>query len=280
MVAHFEFFPRVIYYIADYFKSPLLLFILFGIIIYGTLFHAIKKYSYSIYESLIIYLVTLYISSLSIMRQSAAGAILFLGFGFIQEKKLIKYIITCIIAFNFHNSAIIGLILYPLYHMRYGFVVIFMILFLFSYKFIFPLILSNFKYLNYFLNPNDFAGGTLTRLFYTGLFLYCMIIALCTNNFRQNRGLFSLVTVGIGLPFLLGGHVGGRLAEYFYIYFILLMPSVNKKLHIHKRASVMIVFYVYFFLILTATVYLSKSSEYVPYRFYFFTDKTLMFKSN
>jgi hypothetical protein len=274
-VAHFEYFPRIIYRIADYFNTPLLVFVIFGLINYILIFYTINKLSISKYESLIIFFSMFYLTTLSIIRQGTAVAIIFYGFKYIKKKKLIKYIITCIIAFNFHRSAIIGFLLYPLYYISYYYVIGFICIFTLGIRYVLPRILETYfpRYISYIVKEGLMdTSGHYMRIFYIVLLLYCIIISYIGKTFKKNRGLFSIITLGVILPFVLGGHTGGRIAEYFLIYFVLLIPNINSKLNINKRIIILIPFYMYFFLYLLSTVYLSKSSEYVPYRFYFLTD--------
>lgn len=62
----------------------------------------------------LLYFFWLYGYSLNLMRQCIAVAIVLWGSKYIFNRKLVKYIITAIIATGFHYSAIISLILYPL----------------------------------------------------------------------------------------------------------------------------------------------------------------------
>jgi hypothetical protein len=274
-IENLEYLSKIIFYIANYFEEPLLIFILFGVINYGFIFYIIYKYSSSRYESLIVFFALFYFTTLSTIRQSIAVSIIFYGYRFIKTKKLFWYIIICLIAFNFHISAIIGLFLYPFYHLKYRYTISFSLLFFGGLYFLLPIFLKNYfqKYLPYL----EFQGimnqsGNYIRIFYVGIFMYCLIIACVYNNFNKNAGLFSIITLGILFPFILGSHTGGRISQYFLIYLILLIPNVNSKLNITKRVVVLSIFYIYFFIYLLTTVYASKSTEYVPYRFYFLTD--------
>jgi hypothetical protein len=275
IITNFEYFPRIIYHISDYFDIPILVFVIFGLINYVLIFYTIDKTSTSRYESLIIFFAMFYLTTLSTLRQSTAVAIIFYGFKYIKKKKLIKYIITCIIAFNFHRSAIIGFLLYPLYYISYYYVIGTLGALVLGIRYILPKILAVYfpRYVAYLVNQALVeASGNYMRLFYIGLLFYCIVIACLGKIFGKNRGFFSIITLGVALPFILGGHTGGRIAEYFLIYFVLLVPNVNSKLKINKRVIFLSTFYIYFFLYLLTTVYLSKSSDYIPYRFYFLTD--------
>ena len=52
------------------------------------------------------------------LRQSIAMGIIIFAFKYIQDKKVIKYIICVIIAMYFHKSAMFCLIFYPVYHAK------------------------------------------------------------------------------------------------------------------------------------------------------------------
>lgn len=62
-----------------------------------------------------IYFFWLFPYSLNLMRQSIAISIIFWAFKFVEQKCLIKYIICVLLASMFHVTALIGIIIYPLY---------------------------------------------------------------------------------------------------------------------------------------------------------------------
>lgn len=68
-----------------------------------------KKYAW---VGIMIYLFWFYPFSLNIMRQSIAVAILLWNYKNIRDKKTFKYLFWCFIAFGFHKTAIIGLLIY------------------------------------------------------------------------------------------------------------------------------------------------------------------------
>ncbi|MGJ0841791.1 EpsG family protein [Clostridium tertium] len=68
---------------------------------------------------LIFYLMN-YNVSLNMMRQWIAMALLFYGFRYVLERKLIKFIIVVLISMMFHNSAMLGILFYLIYAFIYS----------------------------------------------------------------------------------------------------------------------------------------------------------------
>ena len=281
IINRYELFPRLFFYIADFFNLPFLFFFFLALINYILVFNVIKKYSLSTYESIIIFISMFYLSNLSTIRQGAAVAVLFYGFKYINKRKLFKYILICIIAFNFHRTAIIGLIFYPLYYMKYIKVIyLSSIIVVFTYFILPKLLEAYFPYFLLYIKNRNLAesSGNFMKYFYLILFVYCLVNTIKNKDLKNNNGYLSITTVGVLFPFILGGHTGGRIAEYFLIYFILLYPSANKKIKINKRAILLIAFYAYFFIFLFVSVFVNKSNEYVPYQLYFLADRTAPLK--
>lgn len=52
------------------------------------------------------------------MRQSVSLGILLFAYRFAREKKLIPFLLCCLIAFGFHNSSLVFLIIYPLSYVK------------------------------------------------------------------------------------------------------------------------------------------------------------------
>lgn len=66
--------------------------------------------------AMLIFYFMFYASSLNLMRQWIAISIIFYGFHFIQDGKTKKYLFCVILAMLFHNSAIIGIIIWLIYY--------------------------------------------------------------------------------------------------------------------------------------------------------------------
>lgn len=262
-------FDRVICAIAGKLKQPIILFSIYAIITYYILGITIYNYSVDKYTSLIIYLCLFYLSGLSTIRQEIAVAVVFYGYKYVKEKKLMKYLIICFLAMCFHKTAIIAISFYPIYYSSKNLIYTFIACSIVFFKVLLPKIIAYF--FPFFMSYLDFNGiakssGNLTKLFYLFIYIYLFIIS---KRIDINKGLLNIVSIGVLLPFLLGGHTGGRLAEYFLLYYTLLIPEANRRFSINYRIIFLIPFYIFFFLFLYTSVNINKSNEYVPFRWYF-----------
>lgn len=260
---------RWIYYIANYLNQPLIVFTTYAFIIYGTVGKSIRDNSVDEYESLIIYMALFYLISLSSMRQHAAAAICLWGFRYIKDKKPFKYIFVCLIAMLAHKSAILALLVYPLYYIPRKYIIIIGTIFFLGFRIILPRILGSLfpVYLMYINSEFASKSGNLVKLFYTALLLYITLF-----HSKDNDGFFNICFVGVVLLWCLGGMTGERAGRYFLIYFIFALPSCNRKFSIQYRILFLIPFYLYFFFYLYTTISKNNSKQYVPFRWYFLED--------
>lgn len=266
----FEILNRIIFFAAGMLRMPIVMFFIYATITYSLVGYTIDKHSSSRFESLVIYISLFYLVSLSILRQATAVAIIFFGYRYIKKKNILKYIMVCLLAFCFHNSAIIGLFIYFIYYMdrRYVLFICFMG-YIFFYHILLPIlgVISPY-YANYFTNDElKNASGNYEKLFYLVLLIYCIVAN--KKGDRDSSGLLNICTLGVFFPFIMGGHTGGRVASYFLIYYLLLIPKVNKKFSIKYKSLFLVPFYCYFFLYLVVNATSNTSSGYIPFRWFF-----------
>lgn len=255
---------KAIIYITDYLGQPIVFFAIYAVIIYSLICRTFEKYSVSKYESLIIYIAVFYVFSLNGIRQAAAIAVAFWGYKYIEERKPVRYFLTCAVAVCFHYSALIVFIFYPIYHLKIYWSFIASILFIIGMKVVLPVVVSNlFQAFVMYLDPNFLTdnGRGLTKIFYLLVYIYCLIL-----HPKDSVGYLNICTLGVTLPFVIGSHTGERMAQYFLIYYCLLIPKCNKRFDINYRALFLMLFYIYFFLYLFAC---NGSNEYIPFRWYF-----------
>ena len=255
---------------AGYLNQPLVMFSVYAIITYANIGILIHKYSVSNFESLMIYVCLFYLTDLSTIRQAIAVSVVFYGFTFIEQRKFLKYFLVCIVAVLFHKSAVIALLFYHLYYAKPMAIVFIMVSIYTGMKVVLPKILGSILPLfMLYLEKGGIkdSSGSFQRLFYLILFIYALVF-----HRKKSVGLVNICAVGVALPFVLGGHTGGRLAQYFLIYYCLLLPECNKRFNINYRILFMIPFYAYFFMYLIVSVTANHSDEYVPFRWYFLED--------
>ena len=82
---------------------------------------ALKHYTPYVVWGLFVYYALLYVTiEFSLLRQAIAAAICFYSFRYIEEKKLVKYVLLIVLAMSFHRSAIVMLPLYFLLRIRFS----------------------------------------------------------------------------------------------------------------------------------------------------------------
>lgn len=268
-IQRLEPFNKIICTIAGNLQQPWILFTFYSVITYSLIGKTINDFSSSKYESLMIYLCLFFLSGLSTIRQEIAVAIIFFGYRYILEKKIVKYFFTCMLAMCFHKTAIIAIIFYPLYYLGLSVSIMLITIFGVFFKVILPRIVGAFfPYFMIYLNGGlGSSSGNLQKIFYFLLFIYAFVLH---KNKREHIGLLNICVIGCMLPFILGGHTGGRLGEYFLIYYTLLIPECSKRLNIKYRVVFLIPLYAFFFMYLLVSVNVNHSNEYVPFRWYFF----------
>ena len=75
-------------------------------------YHIFKESEHPYYSVLLFFATNVFFLSMNMIRQSIAIMIFVFGISAIREKKFLKYLIICLIAFSFHSAAIIYLPLY------------------------------------------------------------------------------------------------------------------------------------------------------------------------
>ena len=247
------------------------LFVLFyGFLSVTIKYQAIIKYSSSIKLSLLTFFSYFFLlQSVIQIRAGVATSIFLISIGYIYEKKIFKYILSCISAIIFHISS---LILVPLYFLNPKHLngKLYKLILLFSLtipiigksliEIIIPLIPSGIiqtkisGYLTY-SNSEEFYYGN-----YIGVILRLLIAILIINNIEKINSkhkyiLVKIYAIAITLFFCLSSLpiVAGRVLEYLQVVEILLIPYLLYCLKNKKIALVLILLYS-FFIFYTKTI--------------------------
>lgn len=260
---------QIIVRITAYLGNPQLLFIIFAIITYTAIFSTIWKYSNNVGISCIIYLSLLYLNSLGTIRQASAVAIVFFCVRFIYNKQLIKYCIGIFIATMFHLSAILAIIIYPLINwLNYKWMTIVVILVSLSAFLSLNILLSNSdlaQYHHYLGLADELKGGNLIKYFYLSLGIIMTITSYHFHEYNAMK-LALLGLLGACFPFLIGGHLGTRLAEYFIVFYCLSIPKVLSHFPYMYRQLTLIGFGLYFLLTIKISMNNPTKTIYTPYQ--------------
>jgi|GEM_PF-1975532 len=95
-----------------------LFLVIYNIILLTIYYYTFKKYSVNVPLAIICMILTVYFQSIFVLRQHLAISILLLSLPFIINKKLIPYLLICVLAFNIHISAIAWLPVYFIYNIE------------------------------------------------------------------------------------------------------------------------------------------------------------------
>lgn len=92
-----------------------------AIVITGAICFFCRKYSISVFMSILLFVILQFSGTLNIMRQFLALSIVLFSIPFVIKRRFIAFVICCIIASTFHKSAILAVGLYFLYPLKFKF---------------------------------------------------------------------------------------------------------------------------------------------------------------
>lgn len=248
--------------------NPFLFFIISGIIIYPLTFYAFKQNSASPAISLIVYVGLFYLISCSIVRQAIAVSICLYAYKYLVQKSFYKYLFFIAIATLFHYSAAVTLVIYPIYHwFKFGFVLIGLVVLVLIRNVFLGLLESYGLYADYLSRLNDMEGGALTRYFYVMIFLSFFLVIKRKGYTMEEKRMFSIISIGLFAPYLLGSAMGERIGYYFIIYYCYLIPLLLRGKKAYKKGIYALIFSFYFLVMIYFTSNIGgQKSAYTPYR--------------
>lgn len=253
---------------------------------YLTVYHALKILRLNktqICQALLVYILwySLYLGSFSVIRQSLSVAFGLLMFAYIQKKSYIKSIISLIIAIHLHPSALVLILVYPVYFLRNRINLKLILIVSAGITFSLLLITKLIEsipilkiYLGY-LSWNTNTGGlmVLIDMFLTAYLIFSFYRLRHIPVIGMQCYFLSIITfLGRSMAFLLGiTSVLSRIFDYFLIFMIfIIFPSIKIFKDNTKIANIVTLFMVLFFIVY---LQISKggtdlaSSGYVPYKF-------------
>ena len=179
-----------------------------------------------------------------------------------------KYFFVVLIAGMFHYSAFIALFFPFIYRycstrtmivlLGVGFVIIY-----FGMGLIEHIPLIGIYATRYFEVMDQIEGGTFQRLFMWALLVFLWIFR--RRDDQEASRLLVLCTFGSIFPVLLGSHLGGRMAQYFYIFMCICAPMILARRHRIVRTAYLLALLSWFF----AYIYIAvddDSKAYIPYQ--------------
>lgn len=213
------------------FNNFTIFLLIISVIIIGTYYRMIKKYSPYIFISVLLFLLTVFNQSLFVLRQHLAIAICLFAIPSILERRHIKFLIIVFIAFLFHRTALIFLPIYYLYGINNKIrllvimIVTFVILMILSEN-LFDLVVDNVnRYSNY--------EGEHSIITYFLPLVVLIFYVFCLKSHVFDDGINKLVFILLILAFAISAafvkNPGiGRLNVYYTCITILALPIALK----------------------------------------------------
>lgn len=206
---------------------------------------SVKKYSDNILFSLFLYVAsTSYTTSMNISRQYIAIGIIFFAYRFILEEKFVKYALMVVLAYWFHNSALIMLPMYFILRQKelskwsilwFGIALVMMI----NFETIAGVLIKGTTYEHYTSSIGEDNGMNPIRTLKD--VVVCLPIILLRKNINKNKEkpsfLYNAVLISIMISVAsMAFKYAYRFNEYFSIGILVLLPSMIKSLEYRFRS--------------------------------------------
>lgn len=250
--------------LARYFNYPHIYMVVIGCISLSFTIYSIKTYNPKLWViGVFVFLGLFYLKGFATMRQAAAVGIIVWGYRFVAKKQCIKYLLCCLFAFLFHYSSIAAIPIYYIYnYINKKNISLFIIAILCIPSILF--LLSTTRYSSYL--QEDLSGGNVIRFIYILILGGITILDYKAKTIAKHQALYYVIFLGCFAPFLLGGHIGGRVAEYYLCYFYFLIPRVLTKYNNETKILVCFFFcFLFLFQIYHSHINATEKDQYIPY---------------
>ena len=184
------------------------------------------------------------------MRQAMAMSICLLAYTYAKNKKLVKFLLTILVAILFHKSALIFLIVYFVVNMKHGFkstslLIIGTLMFVSladRLVFVYGDVVGEY----YEIESFD-SGGIIPLAIYVIAIVLTLIVNVSQNNDdKVPFHLLALSVLGCALycSRYFSTQIYERISYYFFYFLMLLFPSVFKKISSKERTIIVMLFLV------------------------------------
>ena len=210
--------------------------------------------------------------SLGVFRQMIAISILFCGWHYVTERKLLKYALTVFIAMLFHTTALIAVLLYVLYGIKWKRVILSVVgvellLLMLGRPIVMMAIKLLPKYAGYIDGEYDLQGGSYLMLILLNLILFACVIV---GEIKKEHDDLLICALMIACCLQAVGYsmaIFGRIVPYFSIYIMFAIPNTVDKLG--KKLKTVVTFLAVGVLFLLAYREFSGNAYVTPYYTFF-----------
>ncbi len=267
---------RIIAKLSSYLiDSPITMFTI-AAAIFSTLFVlSIYEYSDNFLLAMFIFVCCgTFLESFNGVKQATAVSIIFFGYRYIKQKSFLKYLLTILIAMLFHSTAILMLILYPLFNLKFKPLNIIIIISIsvalaLSYEWIFSLVETitgkevSLEYTYYITQVNIYRVAVAIAP--------CVLIFLCSNESRLecsalcNMLIFNaaLMCVTSSSAFL------ARIGMYSTAFIPIALVGLRNKVNFEKDTKLIFDFVVVIAYFIYFIVSILRTADLFPYQLFF-----------
>lgn len=266
-------------------NNPQILLIVTSFFINYSILRFIYKHSNNVFISVLIYvLLNFYFSYMNIMRQAIAISIVLWGYDFIIENKNIKFVLTCLFASLFHESALLAILLLIPNYFRFNkkmlFCVFVFVIVAFFYGEKFFIFLSNYsprllEYTNSKYNVSNYFGALLDALVYVLTYIIGLLTIKKNSNQLSNITAIKEKNMMLGIlgmacifqSLVIKVSIFNRFSPYFTIFIILWIPHTIEKITNKKRKTLYYLTLLFIFFLYWLIIMLFRPQWYgvVPY---------------
>lgn len=224
--------------IAQFFSNPHALLIIAALVTIGLLYKMfINESEVPVYSVLMYVGLTMYYSSLTMMRQYVAIALCTIAYLYLIEKQRLKFALLVILAAFFHTTAFVILVMLPLSMLpyqknkRYWYILFGLIATVFFNYLVRGVIILFPRYEGYLNGDNYYIAGKLgsviKALIYSILFwIYDHLYRIYGADTEENKILYFCGLMGAVLTVAsIQGAILSRIASYFNIMFCVSIPN-------------------------------------------------------
>lgn len=241
------------------------LFIVYSIFIFFSVGRFIEKYSRIPWLSLFLFFTYGFFNfSFTAVRQAIAISCLLFSFDFIKERKFLKFAILVSIASLFHTTAILFITAYIAVYIKpswrnFTYIILAGTCICILFSAIFGFVISYFQYYEHYSETTYIGEAGLANSLYIVISSLIWIVSytilkrnsqLSSPKSATNRLCLILVALAVAIYIIsLKANIFDRLALYFNIFSIILLPNAISRLSLHSRIiiedTVIIAFYIY-----------------------------------
>jgi len=217
-------------------QNPRIIIVATSFVISYSFYKFIKDNSENYLLSVLIFIGLLFFyTSMNTIRQFMALSVILLGFKFVKNKKIIPFLITILIAYLFHSSALVGLLLYPMYNMKYTHTRVLIIFAIAIVANVFVSDLINYIYqmigrINYY--DSRVGQENIANLIYMIIYLVMFLFSLF--EIKKNKSDYSkkgfnlyvfVISSAISL-IAMNMNILARVTTYFNVFSIICLPNI------------------------------------------------------